>query len=311
MPTEMSIGISRLLDSYSEHPAEARVEEALTAKRMRSVTASDTLFEIAARVDDETLLALYPAHREQISWLISDNNWWYIRTQHLVGQRLINRQANWSRIYYALDHEVLGSDFDYLPSVLVYEELHGPHNEDWSEETERAVWKLVADPDVLEYFISTGQLHPLKVTGIENAVKKGWVSMVEPLYRLMKALANVGHSLVSKLSNLFKIAVENHNRDIAVILVRLALEYRDVFLYNVRYEMLQAALQSGDVGLLLLLRPMWKEQHEFRLSINYDLNQADPAMIQLLYDANLVNPGRDMLKRALANREGERPRILG
>lgn len=115
MPTEMSIGISRLLDSYSEHPAEARVEEALTAKRMRSVTASDTLFEIAARVDDETLLALYPAHREQISWLISDNNWWYIRTQHLVGQRLINRQANWSRIYYALDHEVLGSDFDYLP----------------------------------------------------------------------------------------------------------------------------------------------------------------------------------------------------
>lgn len=128
--------------------------------------------------------------------------------------------------------------------------------------------------------------------------------MVEPLYRLMKALANVGHSLVSKLSNLFKIAVENHNRDIAVILVRLALEYRDVFLYNVRYEMLQAALQSGDVGLLLLLRPMWKEQHEFRLSINYDLNQADPAMIQLLYDANLVNPGRDMLKRALANREG-------
>ncbi|CAH6419531.1 Hypothetical protein POVR2_LOCUS35 [uncultured virus] len=63
----------------------------------------DILFQITARASDETLALLYrtPIY-STISKLSQSQEWWYERTQWLVGKSLTRRTGNWAKSYAAL-----------------------------------------------------------------------------------------------------------------------------------------------------------------------------------------------------------------
>lgn len=275
---------------------------------MRSVTeAGDTLFEIAARLDDAALLALYPVQREQITRLVENSDWWYARSRLLVRRDLEPRSANWSKIYYALSNEMKRSDdkgyvsfqsgFDYLPSLLVLEEVYGQPR--WQGGDASQAWSLISSPEVLQHLLDSGLLKATEARGISSITSRGWTSMVEPLYRLMKANVAVGReeAFFSELGRVCSLAIEAGHYDTAEEIVVLLVKNDPALLKGARSRVLASVLSRdpaksdvfGLVGLLLLLYGDDRSQLSRALEEGIWNDEVSPDTIQVLVDMNLLD----------------------
>lgn len=269
---------------------------------MRSVTeVGDTLFEIAARLDDRALLALYPAQQEQITKLIANDRWWYVRSQFLVRRDLTPRSANWSRIYYALLDQIehgqnrgralFQSGLDYLPSYLVLEEVFGKPT--WGTSNTRDMWSHISDPGVLQHLLDIKLLKKREARGITSIARHGWTSMVEPLYRLMKANINEDdlEEFYSKLGYVCSLAIEAGHYDTAEAIIALLVENDPDSLESARRQVLMAVLWSDIPRLVEMLLPLYgNDRNKLSQALEEAIwNSVRPDMIQSLVDMGLID----------------------
>lgn len=271
---------------------------------MRSATETDALFEIAVRLDDASLLALYRVQRDQIQKLFGDNSWWRARTESAAKKKLADRDANWSKIYYALLDEMSANDdkriqfqsgLDYLPSFLVLEEVYG--TPEWEEQDRRKALERISSPEVLEHALSVGLLDRQDASGIEQYAKNGWTDMLRPIYLLMKANSEEGEGLEIFQDSLYRaciLAIENNHPDALEVLVPMLLENaaRDLAFYT--GEILSNVLRLDPakidvVRFLNVISPLYSDMKASVKDAIVGHNAGNADVIQLLVDQGLLS----------------------
>lgn len=122
---------------------------------------TDILFEVAVRSSISTLEKLYlTSLSEQIASLLSNNVFWYQRTEWHIGRELASRpNANWNGIYHSIK-EAMETDLspllcimDNLDTLLVYIEVTG-----LLRESNRDLWLHAAYPEVLHHLLRVGTM---------------------------------------------------------------------------------------------------------------------------------------------------------
>lgn len=249
----------------------------------------DILYEIAIKVDDDVLLALYPRYGDEIRHMFDSNLFWKARAEHIAGMRLVDRDANWSRIYYALEDD-RSDGLDYLPSLLVLEEVYGML--DWDSHLERSRWARIASPDVLQYLLDTKQIgrEPVPNDALISAAENGRMDMILPMYEALKSNGEPEESLAYNTLIAAEYAAREGKGEVMPLLIDLILpvlgEHENVLSMRV-HEVLRASLVGGNRMAIEQAMRLYRTRGDIEEAVFDDVHYASPETIQLLIDMDL------------------------
>lgn len=159
----------------------------------------DVMFEVATKLDNTELAKLVtPELWDGLRDVLSCNEFWKRRVEHLTGRELSERpDVDWRRVYRSVWLTVETEDLswrhlDYLPSVLVLEEL-------WDEpDSRQPIWSEIMDPSVLGYLIERGHFtaQDAEVTRcLEMHCSSGREDMITSLLELLRDRTSCSHHL--------------------------------------------------------------------------------------------------------------------
>lgn len=251
----------------------------------------DIFFQICVHLEDEALSKLViPRFWSTLKQLLQSDNFWYRRTEYIAKRALAHRpDIEWKRVYYtllatmrwqqhhnALPSETVWQNMDYVPSLLVLEEVYS--KPEWDSEDISLVWKNIQSVEVLSYLLKKKYIETDSdniLTCLHSACRQGREALVKKLLMMLDDQIEKEDLSFDELSDL-KLSEQRCATD--------AIEGGHL---NILKLILKRSHTEGDEEMELLSRALDGPSEEilsyvWDLGYNYDIN----SVVQLAIDNN-------------------------